>query len=179
MVYIPPIAVRTVKSSLLHPSPPVIGRAGRRVGSILYGLRSMLSIYGIYAVTQLASHFTVWSMFLKGDFWKFLSTLFNTASSAAFTFLCVGGCWDRTFATLVVAIWPPNPSLCYVLIQYTVTTGSFFSVEKFLLYSLLLCRVIFLETVAGVPGFAGGMIRHLQCLRRMERDQARPPIYPI
>jgi hypothetical protein len=32
--------------------------------------------------------------------------------------------------------------------------------------------------VAGVPGFAGGMIRHLQCLRRMERDQARPPIYP-
>jgi hypothetical protein len=32
-------------------------------------------------------------------------------------------------------------------------------------------RAIFLETVAGVPGFAGGMIRHLQSLRRMERDQ--------
>lgn len=32
-------------------------------------------------------------------------------------------------------------------------------------------RAIFLETVAGVPGFAGGMIRHLQSLRRMEKDQ--------
>lgn len=31
-------------------------------------------------------------------------------------------------------------------------------------------RCIFLETVAGVPGFAAGMIRHLQSLRRMERD---------
>ena len=27
-----------------------------------------------------------------------------------------------------------------------------------------------METVAGVPGFAGGMIRHLQSLRRMEKD---------
>jgi len=31
-------------------------------------------------------------------------------------------------------------------------------------------RCIFLETVAGVPGFAAGMIRHLNSLRRMERD---------
>lgn len=35
----------------------------------------------------------------------------------------------------------------------------------------VLTRAIFLETVAGVPGFAGGMIRHLHSLRRMERDQ--------
>jgi len=34
----------------------------------------------------------------------------------------------------------------------------------------VLTRCIFLETVAGVPGFAGGMIRHLRSLRRMERD---------
>jgi len=34
----------------------------------------------------------------------------------------------------------------------------------------LLGRCIFLETVAGVPGFAAGMIRHLQSLRQMERD---------
>ena len=31
-------------------------------------------------------------------------------------------------------------------------------------------RCIFLETVAGVPGFAAGMMRHLQSLRKMERD---------
>jgi hypothetical protein len=34
----------------------------------------------------------------------------------------------------------------------------------------VLTRCIFLETVAGVPGFAAGMIRHLHSLRRMERD---------
>jgi len=34
----------------------------------------------------------------------------------------------------------------------------------------VLIRCIFLETVAGVPGFAAGMIRHLSSLRRMERD---------
>ena len=31
-------------------------------------------------------------------------------------------------------------------------------------------RCIFLETVAGVPGFAAAMIRHLHSLRRMQRD---------
>merc|ERR1712113_870201 len=34
----------------------------------------------------------------------------------------------------------------------------------------VLIRCIFLETVAGVPGFAAGMIRHLSSLRKMERD---------
>lgn len=34
----------------------------------------------------------------------------------------------------------------------------------------VLARCIFLETVAGVPGFAAGMIRHLNSLRKMERD---------
>jgi len=34
----------------------------------------------------------------------------------------------------------------------------------------MLSRCIFLETVAGVPGFAAAMVRHLQSLRRMERD---------
>jgi len=34
----------------------------------------------------------------------------------------------------------------------------------------VLTRCIFLETVAGVPGFAAGMIRHLHSLRRMQRD---------
>lgn len=34
----------------------------------------------------------------------------------------------------------------------------------------VLIRCIFLETVAGVPGFAAGMIRHLNSLRNMERD---------
>mmetsp|Transcript_13996 Transcript_13996/g.29902 ORF Transcript_13996/g.29902 Transcript_13996/m.29902 type:complete len:366 (-) Transcript_13996:255-1352(-) len=31
-------------------------------------------------------------------------------------------------------------------------------------------RVIFLETVAGVPGMVGGMLRHLRSLRSMDRD---------
>lgn len=31
-------------------------------------------------------------------------------------------------------------------------------------------RALFLETIAGVPGMVGGMVRHLSSLRRMERD---------
>ena len=31
-------------------------------------------------------------------------------------------------------------------------------------------RIIFLETVAGVPGMIGGMIRHLKSLRTLEKD---------
>ncbi|KAJ3269974.1 hypothetical protein HDV01_000780, partial [Terramyces sp. JEL0728] len=34
----------------------------------------------------------------------------------------------------------------------------------------VLNRAIFLETVAGVPGFTAGILRHLRSLRRMERD---------
>lgn len=33
-----------------------------------------------------------------------------------------------------------------------------------------LVRFIFLESVAGVPGMVGGMLRHLRSLRRMKRD---------
>jgi hypothetical protein len=33
-----------------------------------------------------------------------------------------------------------------------------------------LVRFIFLESVAGVPGMVGGMLRHLHSLRRMKRD---------
>eukprot|EP01025_Chloroclados_australasicus_P013971 TRINITY_DN16537_c0_g1_i1.p1 TRINITY_DN16537_c0_g1~~TRINITY_DN16537_c0_g1_i1.p1 ORF type:complete len:365 (-),score=25.65 TRINITY_DN16537_c0_g1_i1:500-1471(-) len=35
---------------------------------------------------------------------------------------------------------------------------------------LWLRRIIFLETVAGVPGMVGGMLRHLRSLRTMKRD---------
>ena len=31
-------------------------------------------------------------------------------------------------------------------------------------------RIVFLETVAGVPGMIGGMVRHLRSLRTLERD---------
>ena len=31
-------------------------------------------------------------------------------------------------------------------------------------------RIIFLETVAAVPGFVAGMHRHLACLRMLRRD---------
>ncbi|CAI8020192.1 Alternative oxidase, mitochondrial [Geodia barretti] len=33
-----------------------------------------------------------------------------------------------------------------------------------------LSRIIYLETVAGVPGMIGAMVRHLKSLRRMTRD---------
>ena len=32
-------------------------------------------------------------------------------------------------------------------------------------------RNVFLESVAGVPGMVGGMLRHLKSMRRMQRDQ--------
>jgi len=33
-----------------------------------------------------------------------------------------------------------------------------------------LIRIIFLESIAGVPGMVGGMLRHLHSLRRLKRD---------
>lgn len=47
-----------------------------------------------------------------------------------------------------------------------------FSGYKFgqLTESKVLTRAIFLETVAGVPGFTAAILRHLRSLRRMERD---------
>jgi|SRR5947207_2267960 len=33
-----------------------------------------------------------------------------------------------------------------------------------------LLRFLFLETIAGVPGMVGGMIRHLKSLRRVEKE---------
>lgn len=35
---------------------------------------------------------------------------------------------------------------------------------------MYLNRVVFLETVAGIPGMVAGMLRHLNSLRRMKRD---------
>ena len=34
-------------------------------------------------------------------------------------------------------------------------------------------RIIFLETVAGVPGMVAGMLRHMRSLRSMKRDYGR------
>ena len=33
-----------------------------------------------------------------------------------------------------------------------------------------LTRIVFLESIAAVPGFAGAMVRHLQSLRLMRKD---------
>lgn len=33
-----------------------------------------------------------------------------------------------------------------------------------------LTRIVFLESIAGVPGMVGGMLRHLQSLRTLKRD---------
>merc|ERR1712079_551418 len=38
-------------------------------------------------------------------------------------------------------------------------------------HNMLLLRVVFLETVAGVPGMMFGMVRHMNSLRRLERDR--------
>ncbi len=38
-------------------------------------------------------------------------------------------------------------------------------------YRMWLLRIVFLETVAGVPGMMFGMVRHLNSLRRLERDR--------
>ena len=43
--------------------------------------------------------------------------------------------------------------------------------EKHMTLQKWLNRVIFLETIAGVPGFVGGMCRHLRSLRTMQRDR--------
>lgn len=40
-----------------------------------------------------------------------------------------------------------------------------------------LTRFIFLESVAGVPGMVGGMLRHLRSLRRMKRDNGWYVLY--
>lgn len=42
--------------------------------------------------------------------------------------------------------------------------------DKVMTESHWLRRVLFLETVAGVPGMVAGMLRHLRSLRTMERD---------
>ncbi|KAI5461896.1 alternative oxidase-domain-containing protein [Mariannaea sp. PMI_226] len=42
--------------------------------------------------------------------------------------------------------------------------------QKPLTESQWLIRFIFLESIAGVPGMVGGMLRHLDSLRRMKRD---------
>lgn len=42
--------------------------------------------------------------------------------------------------------------------------------EKGMPYSKWLLRIVFLETIAGVPGMVGGMSRHMKSLRTMERD---------
>ena len=39
--------------------------------------------------------------------------------------------------------------------------------------SKYLTRIIFLESVAGVPGMVGAMVRHLNSLRNMTRDRGR------
>lgn len=42
--------------------------------------------------------------------------------------------------------------------------------EKPLTEAQWLCRFIFLESIAGVPGMIAGMLRHLHSIRRLKRD---------
>mmetsp|Transcript_20437 Transcript_20437/g.34244 ORF Transcript_20437/g.34244 Transcript_20437/m.34244 type:complete len:100 (-) Transcript_20437:24-323(-) len=52
--------------------------------------------------------------------------------------------------------------------SFDIVTG--YKTHKAMTEKHWLRRVIFLETVAGVPGMVGGMLRHLRSLRSMERD---------
>jgi hypothetical protein len=69
-------------------------------------------------------------------------------------------------------------SLADTLALYTVKSFRWgfdtFSGYKFgkLTTKKVLTRAIFLETVAGVPGFAAAILRHLRSLRRMERGKS-------
>ena len=51
--------------------------------------------------------------------------------------------------------------------NFDLLTGFIFSPTE----SRWLSRMVFLETIAGVPGFCGAAIRHLRSLRMMERDR--------
>lgn len=65
-----------------------------------------------------------------------------------------------------------SDKLCYYTILLTRNSFDFFSRydPKTMDERKWLNRVIFLETVAGVPGMVGGMQRHLRSLRTLERD---------
>jgi len=62
--------------------------------------------------------------------------------------------------------------LAYALVQLCRWSFDTFSGHRFgkLSEVKVLRRVVFLETVAGVPGMIGGMLRHMSSLRRMQRD---------
>jgi len=53
--------------------------------------------------------------------------------------------------------------------RFTVDTPTRYNPEK-MNEREWLHRIIFLETVAGVPGMIGGMLRHLKSLRTLEAD---------
>ena len=52
----------------------------------------------------------------------------------------------------------------------SVGLGRFLRLSTDLICDPQLVRFIFLESIAGVPGMVGGMLRHLNSLRRMKRD---------
>jgi hypothetical protein len=62
--------------------------------------------------------------------------------------------------------------LAYMLVKFARTCFDTFSLYRFgkITPNKVLNRAIFLETVAGCPGMAGGMLRHLRSLRRMDHD---------
>lgn len=69
-----------------------------------------------------------------------------------------------------------SDNLAYYAVQFmrkTFDLASGYTIGKHL-HTLdersVLIRCIFLETVAGVPGFTAAMVRHLHSLRRMQRD---------
>jgi len=69
------------------------------------------------------------------------------------------------------------PELRRSLLLFAVATARVFSLRRMSGYSFgklteskALTRIVFLETVAGVPGSVASTLRHLASLRRMKRD---------
>ena len=58
-------------------------------------------------------------------------------------------------------------AISVIRFNFDVLTGFKFNPTE----SRWLTRMVFLETIAGVPGFCGAAIRHLRSLRAMERDR--------
>jgi ubiquinol oxidase len=67
---------------------------------------------------------------------------------------------------------------CVLQVSFTLSRAARWGFDKITGYkhdspmstAVWLRRLIFLETIAGVPGMVAGMLRHLRSLRRLQRD---------
>lgn len=101
---------------------------------------------------------------------------FNTQKAAFWDNPISKPVWTRKQleAVLKTHVEPKSISdrTAYLVVKVMRTSFDILSGYKFgkLTPKKVFTRAIFLETVAGVPGFAAAILRHLRSLRRMQRD---------